>query len=36
MESEWLVYTFIFILAIIVPVVTYITGKHFEKIGNKK
>ena len=23
-------------LAIIVPVVTYITGKHFEKIGNKK
>ena len=36
MESEWLVYTFILILAIIVPVVTYITGKHFEKIGNKK
>ena len=33
MESEWWVYPFMFILAIIVPVVAYVTGKRWEKEG---
>jgi hypothetical protein len=37
MESEWWVYPFMFILAIIVPVVTYMTGMRMgkERVGKK-
>ena len=31
MVSDWLVYPFMLMLAIIVPVVTYITGKRMGK-----
>ena len=33
MALDWLVYPFMVILAIIVPVVAYITGKQWEEKG---